>query len=99
MRKREVVLFFVMGSFLLSGCHTTNQDIQQNTDSTASESTSATEIDTSAMFSDRDKEVGYEEEALESKIESVQALNQEQTDPQSAYPKYRCFVGGQGIFL
>ena len=62
MRKREVVLFFVMGSFLLSGCHTTNQDIQQNTDSTASESTSATEIDTSAMFSDRDKEVGYEEE-------------------------------------
>ena len=37
--KREVVLFFVMGSFLLSGCHTTNQDIQQNTDSTASEST------------------------------------------------------------
>ena len=43
MRKREVVLFFVMGSFLLSGCHTTNQDIQQNTDSTASESTSATE--------------------------------------------------------
>ena len=33
-------------------------------------------------------EVGYDEAALESKIESVQALNQEQTDPQSAYPKY-----------
>ena len=33
-------------------------------------------------------EVGYDEAALESKIEAVQALNQEQTDPQSAYPKY-----------
>ena len=33
-------------------------------------------------------EVGYDEAALESKIETVQALNQEQTDPQSAYPKY-----------
>ena len=33
-------------------------------------------------------EVGYDEAALESKIESVEALNQEQTDPQSAYPKY-----------
>lgn len=33
-------------------------------------------------------EVGYDESALESKIQSVQALNQEQTDPQSAYPKY-----------
>ena len=33
-------------------------------------------------------EVGYDEATLESKIEAVQALNQEQTDPQSAYPKY-----------
>ena len=32
-------------------------------------------------------EVGYDEAALESKIETVQALNQAQTDPQAAYPK------------
>ena len=45
-----------------------------------------------AFFSKSSAEVtiefGYDEAALESKIEAVQALNQEQTDPQSAYPKY-----------
>ena len=39
----------------------TNQDTQQNASSSSSGSTSVTEIDTSDMFSDRDKEVGYEE--------------------------------------
>lgn len=68
MRKREVLLFFMMGTLMLSGCSTqTEQNTQQNTEqSTSTESSSAvsnavTEIDTSDMFSDRDKEVGYEE--------------------------------------
>lgn len=61
MRKKEVLLFFMIGTLMLSGCSTkTNQNAQQDT-GTAAESTSATEIDTSEMFSDRDKEVGYEE--------------------------------------
>ena len=68
MRKREALLFFMMGTLMLSGCSTqTEQNTQQNTEqSTSTESSSAvsnavTEIDTSDMFSDRDKEVGYEE--------------------------------------
>lgn len=60
MRKREILLF-IMGVFLLSGCHTTNPDTQQDTETSTSESTSVTEIDTSDMFSDQDKEIGYEE--------------------------------------
>lgn len=46
----------------------------------------------SALFSkssaDVTIDVEYDESALESKIQSVKALNQEQTDPQAAYPKY-----------
>lgn len=62
MHKKEVLLFFMIGTFMLSGCNTKmNQDTQQNTESSASVTTSVTEIDTSDMFSDRDKEVGYEE--------------------------------------
>lgn len=68
MHKREVLLFFMMGTLMLSGCSTqTEQNTQQNTEqSTSTESSSAvsnavTEIDTSDMFSDRDKEVGYDE--------------------------------------
>ena len=68
MRKREVLLFFMMGTLMLSGCNTqTEQSTQQNTEqSTSTESSDAvsatvTEIDTSDMFSDRDKEVGYDE--------------------------------------
>ena len=62
MRKKEVLLFFMIGTFMLSGCNAKmNQDTQQNTESSASVTTSVTEIDTSDMFSDRDKEVGYEE--------------------------------------
>jgi hypothetical protein len=62
MRKREVLLFLIVGTCMLSGCNTkTNQDTNQNTESSASASTSNMEIDTSDMFSDQDKEVGYEE--------------------------------------
>lgn len=62
MRKREVLLFIMIGTVLLSGCSTkTNQNAQQDTESTAAASNSVMQIDTSDMFSDRDKEVGYEE--------------------------------------
>lgn len=62
MRKREALLFLMVGICMLSGCNTqTNQDTNQNGESSISASTSIMEIDTSDMFSDRDKEVGYEE--------------------------------------
>ncbi|RGS78857.1 carbohydrate-binding domain-containing protein [Coprococcus sp. AF21-14LB] len=59
MRKREVLLFLLLGTLMLSGC---NKKTEENTiESTIAVSNSITEIDTSNMFSDRDKEVGYEE--------------------------------------
>lgn len=62
MRRKEVLSFLMVGSLMVSGCNAkTEQDMQQNTESSASVSTSVTEIDTSDMFSNRDKEVGYEE--------------------------------------
>lgn len=74
MRKRGVLSFFMMGVLLLSGCNTkAEQNIQQNTqqnmqqtaqqtaETQVSASTSVTEMDPSDLFSDRDKEVGYEE--------------------------------------
>ena len=51
-----------MGTLLLSGCNAkTEENPQQSTEASDTVSTSVTEIDTSDMFSDRDKEVGYEE--------------------------------------
>ncbi len=63
MRKREVLLFLLLGTLMLSGCNKkTGENTQQNTtESSDAVGTSITEIDTSNMFSDRDKEVGYEE--------------------------------------
>lgn len=62
MRKKEVVLFILMGTLLLSGCNAKiEENAQQSTKTSDTVSTSVTEIDTSDMFSDRDKEVGYEE--------------------------------------
>ncbi len=62
MRKKEVLLFLLIGILILSGCNIkTEQNAQQNTGSSAAVNASITEIDTSDMFSDRDKEVGYEE--------------------------------------
>ena len=62
MRKKEVILFILMGTLLLSGCSAkTEENTQQSTENSDTVSTSITEIDTSDMFSDRDKEVGYEE--------------------------------------
>ena len=62
MCKKEVLLFLMMGTLMLSGCNAkTEKNTQQNTESSNTVSTSVTEIDTSEMFSERDKEVGYEE--------------------------------------
>ena len=62
MRKKEVILFILMGTLLLSGCSAkTEENAQQSTENSDTVSTSIMEIDTSDMFSDRDKEVGYEE--------------------------------------
>ena len=63
MRKREVLLFLLLGTLMLSGCNKkTGENMQQNTtESFDAVGTSITEIDTSDMFSNRDKEVGYEE--------------------------------------
>lgn len=63
MRKREVLLFLLLGTLMLSGCNKkTGENTQQNTtEFSDAVGTSITEIDTSNMFSDRDKEVGYEE--------------------------------------
>lgn len=70
MRKREVLLFFMVGTLMLYGCNTqTEQSTQQNTEQDAQSSSEVTEINTSDMFSDRDKEVGYEE--LESVVISL----------------------------
>ena len=62
MRKKEVILFILMGTLLLSGCSAkTEENAQQSTENSDTVSTSIMEIDTSDMFSDRDKEVGYKE--------------------------------------
>lgn len=62
MRKKEVILFILMGTLLLSGCNAkTAENTQQSTENSDAVSTSIMEIDTSDMFSDRDKEVGYDE--------------------------------------
>lgn len=62
MRKKTVLLFLTMGALMLSGCNTKiGNTTQQTTESSTTTSSSVTEIDTSDMFSDRDKEVGYDE--------------------------------------
>lgn len=63
MRKKEVLLFFLMGIMVFPGC---SQKLTQTSETTAAEENTteeekAKEIDTSNMFSDRDKEVGYDE--------------------------------------
>lgn len=62
MRKKTIILFLTMGALMLSGCNTKiGNTTQQTTESSTTTSSSATETDTSDMFSDRDKEVGYDE--------------------------------------
>lgn len=62
MRKKIIILFLTMGALMLSGCNTKiGNTTQQTTESSTTTSSSATETDASDMFSDRDKEVGYDE--------------------------------------
>ena len=62
MRKKIIILFLTMGALMLSGCNTRiGNTTQQTTDSSTTSSSSINEADTSDMFSDRDKEVGYDE--------------------------------------
>ena len=60
--KRKVVLAFLLtGAMVLSGCSKTNNSNETSSGSTSTDS-SAQGIDVSNMFSDRDKEIGYDEE-------------------------------------
>jgi len=60
--KKTIILFLTMGALMLSGCNTKiGNTTQQTTESSTTTSSSVTETDTSDMFSDRDKEVGYDE--------------------------------------
>ena len=62
MRKKTIILFLTMGALMLSGCNTKiGNTTQQTTESSTTTSSSVPETDTSDMFSDRDKEVGYDE--------------------------------------
>lgn len=60
--KRKVVLAFLLtGALVLSGCSKTNNSNETSSGSTSTDS-SAQGLDVSNMFSDRDKEIGYDEE-------------------------------------
>ena len=60
--KRKVVLAFLLtGALVLSGCSKTNNSNETSSGSTSTDS-SAQGNDVSNMFSDRDKEIGYDEE-------------------------------------
>lgn len=60
--KRKVVLAFLLtGALVLSGCSKTNNSNETSSGSTSTD-LSAQGIDVSNMFSDRDKEIGYDEE-------------------------------------
>lgn len=60
--KRKVVLAFLLtGALVLSGCSKTNNSNETSSGSMSTDS-SAQGIDVSNMFSDRDKEIGYDEE-------------------------------------
>ncbi len=74
MNKKRILSLFLVGTMMFSGCAAqTNQDkqanqstqakerVQENTKSSSSADSSMMEIDTSDMFSGRDKEVGYDE--------------------------------------
>ena len=72
MHKKEIFIFLFIGTMILSGCsRRPNQNIQENTESLSYQSSIA-EIDTSDMFSARDKEIGYPEEESVSVVLSVE---------------------------
>ena len=75
MRKKELLRAFLIGSILLTGCGQQNAEMETDSGSesvtetesvaeteASTQSSAGTEIDTSTMFSDRDKEIEYDEE-------------------------------------
>ena len=69
MRKKEILRAFLIGSILLTGCGQQNAEMETDSGSesvteteASTQSSAGTEIDTSTMFSDRDKEIEYDEE-------------------------------------
>ena len=75
MRKKELLRAFLIGSILLTGCGQQNAEMETDSGSesvtetesvaeteASTQSSAGTEIDTFTMFSDRDKEIEYDEE-------------------------------------
>lgn len=62
MKKRALLIFLLTGMVFLSGCSGDSGSGEAAADSTASGATLLSDIDTSSMFTDRDLEVGYDEE-------------------------------------
>ncbi|MGI6017921.1 MAG: carbohydrate-binding domain-containing protein [Marvinbryantia sp.] len=60
-KKKGLTLFFIGTMMLLGGIMQTVQSEQENTELNSAKNSVLAEADTSDMFSDRDKEVGYEE--------------------------------------
>lgn len=62
MNRKEGMLFFLAGAVMFSGCsHAQTAKGSAETSVEKSSTDAAAEVDTSNMFSDRDKEIGYEE--------------------------------------
>ncbi|MCI9176193.1 MAG: carbohydrate-binding domain-containing protein [Lachnospiraceae bacterium] len=74
MRKKKILALFLMGTMMFGGCAAqvnqgteanqstqTNESVQENIQSSPSMDSGMIEIDTSDIFSGRDKEVGYDE--------------------------------------
>lgn len=71
MKRKKIAIFLLMGAIFLTGCGQESQvstdENQANAVETSSESENSSddilsEIDASEMFTDRDKEIGYDEE-------------------------------------
>ena len=62
MNRKEGMLFFLAGAVMFSGCsHAQTAKGSAETSVEKSSTDAAAEVDTTNMFSDRDKEIGYEE--------------------------------------
>lgn len=66
MKRKEILIFLLTGAMLLTGCGggttaSTSENAKTEVETTTADDNS-NEIDTSDMFTDRDKEIGYDEE-------------------------------------
>lgn len=69
MKRKEILIFLLTGAMLLAGCGggttaSTSENAKTEVETTTADDNS-NEIDTSDMFTDRDKEIGYDEENSE----------------------------------